>query len=98
MALAQQRLLSDASGALGSVGLKPAAGASGPAGYVFNGNNPMLSSLSLEKGDVIRSVNGHVLGDIEQDRAMLQQLYDSGMLEVEVERDGAIFSISYPLR
>lgn len=96
--LAEQRLSQDALGALGSVGLEPAQSAGGPAGYVFNGNNPMLSNLSLQAGDVIRSVNGHVLGDLEQDRAMIQQFYESGMLEVEVERDGAIFSISYPLR
>ncbi len=98
MALARQRLQGDAAAALGSVGLEPATAGGTAAGYVFNGNNPMLSSLNLQKGDVIRSVNGHVLGDIEQDRAMLQQFYDSGMLEVEVERDGAVFSISYPLR
>lgn len=98
VAVAGERLQQDPAGALASVGLEVADSANGPAGYVFNGNNPMLSSLSLQQGDVIRSVNGHTLGNLEQDRGMLQQFYDSGMLEVEVERDGAIFTISYPLR
>lgn len=96
MAVAEQRLLADPVGALASVGLAPNGENGG--GYVFDGNNPMLSSYSLKKGDVLRSVNGYSLGNVEQDRAMMQQFYESGMLEVEIERDGAVFSISYPLR
>lgn len=96
MSLAEKRLQADPVGALASVGLAPNRENGG--GYVFDGNNPMLTSYSLKKGDVIRSVNGYTLGNVEQDRAMMQQFYESGMLDVEIERDGAVFSISYPLR
>ncbi|WP_020406641.1 type II secretion system protein N [Hahella ganghwensis] len=98
MSVAQQRLTEDPRAALASVGLSPINSDEGPSGYVYNGNNPMLGAMSMQKGDVIRSVNGHVLGNIEEDSQRLQELYESGMLEVEIERDGAVFTINYPLR
>jgi len=79
--------------ALTSVGLAPSAG-----GYVYQGGNPMLSGLNLQKGDVIRSVNGNPLGDIKKDKNLMKGLYEQGSLEVEVVRDGASFFINYPLR
>ena len=79
--------------ALTSVGLTPGAG-----GYVYQGGNPMLSGLNLQKGDVIRSVNGNPLGDIKKDKNLMKELYQQGSLEVEVVRDGASFFINYPLR
>jgi general secretion pathway protein C len=79
--------------ALQSVGLSPSSD-----GYVYQGGNPMLSGLNLKKGDVIRSVNGHNLGDIKKDKNLMKSLYEQGSLEVEVVRDGASFYINYPLR
>ena len=67
-------------------------------GYVYQGGNPMLSGLNLKKGDVIRSVNGHTLGDVKKDKNLMKSLYEQGMLEVEVVRNGASFYINYPLR
>lgn len=67
-------------------------------GYVYQGGNPMLSGLNLKKGDVIRSVNGHALGDVKKDKNLMKSLYEQGSLEVEVVRDGASFYINYPLR
>lgn len=79
--------------ALKSVGLNAS-----PDGYVYQGGNPMLSGLNLKQGDVIRSVNGHLLGDIQKDKALMKSLYEEGNLEVEVMRDGASFYVNYPLR
>ena len=79
--------------ALQSVGLSASS-----EGYVYQGGNPMLSGLNLKKGDVIRSVNGHNLGDIRKDKNLMKSLYEQGNLEVEVVRDGASFYINYPLR
>ncbi len=90
---ATKRLGEDPVSALRSVGLVP-----GEDGYVYQGNNPMLAGLNLEKGDVIRSVNGHNLGDIQKDRTLMKTLYEQGSLEVEVVRDGASFYVNYPLR
>ncbi len=90
---AAERLGEDPVAALGSVGLKASDN-----GYVYQGGNPMLSGLNLNKGDVIRSVNGHHLGDIQKDKELMKSLYEQGSLEVEVMRDGASFYINYPLR
>ncbi len=79
--------------ALKSVGLNASSD-----GYVYQGGNPMLSGLNLKKGDVIRSVNGHTLGDVKKDKNLMKDLYEQGNLEVEVVRDGASFYINYPLR
>jgi general secretion pathway protein C len=91
---AARRLSEDPSSALSSVGL--AQGENG--GYVYQGNNPMLSGMNLEKGDVIMSVNGHSLGDVQRDRELMRTLYEQGSVEVEVVRDGASFFVNYPLR
>jgi general secretion pathway protein C len=90
---ATQRLGADPSAALKSAGLSASDG-----GYVYQGGNPMLSGLNLEKGDVIRSVNGHPLGDVKKDKSLMKSLYDQGSLEVEIVRNGASFYINYPLR
>jgi len=91
---ATARLSEDPTRALASVGLGVAEGG----GYVFQGNNPMLSGMNLQKGDVIRSVNGQSLGDIDQDKKMMRSLYQQDSIEVEVVRDGASFFVNYPLR
>lgn len=92
--VATERLSQDPEGALRSVGLAANEGG----GYVYQGKNPMLSGLNLQKGDVILSVNGNTLGDLQKDKALMKSLYEQGNLEVEVVRNGASFYINYPLR
>ncbi len=82
--------------ALQSAGLRPARQGQA-SGYVYDGSNPMLSSLNLKKGDVILSINGHDLGEIQQDRQLMEQWYRSGQLQIEVERGGAQFTINVPI-
>lgn len=94
IAEATNRLSENPERALNSVGL---GFAKEGGGYVFKGNNPMLAGMNLQKGDVIRSVNGHTLGDIEQDKEMMRTIYQQGSIEVEVVRDGASFFVNYPL-
>jgi len=93
MSEATRRLADNPEQALGSVGLKASSG-----GYVYQGGNPMLAGLNLQKGDVIKSVNGHALGDVKKDKALMKSFYEQGSLEVEIARDGASFYINYPLR
>lgn len=91
---ATRQLAENPEKALKSVGLKPSEGG----GYVYQGNNPMLSGLNLKKGDVIMSVNGYSLGDLQNDQKLMKTLYEQGSLDVEVQRDGASFYVNYPLR
>lgn len=96
VAEASRRLAEDANGALLSIGLRPTGDAA--SGYVYDGSNPMLSALNMKPGDVVVAVNGHNLGNIQQDRSLIQQWYEQGQVEVEVERDGTRFSVTYPFR
>ncbi|MFE8073253.1 type II secretion system protein N [Marinobacteraceae bacterium S3BR75-40.1] len=91
---ATERLQEDPDQALGTVGLQPAPSGTG---YVYDGSNPMLSAMNLQQGDVILSINNYPLGDIAQDRQMLQQWTQEDELTVEVERDGTRFTFTYPM-
>ena len=93
---AEKRIAENPTTALASVGLKPVS-AGKAEGYVYDGKNPMLARMNLKPGDVVRSVNGYPLGDINKDKDLLKQLYEQGNLEVEVERSGTSFYINYPL-
>ncbi len=97
VAVATRQLAENPQAALASVGLNVVREGE-EQGYVFNGNNPMLKGLNLKRGDVIKSVNGYNLGNIRQDKKLLQQLYEEGSLEVEVVRGGTSFYINYPLK
>ncbi|PIE43588.1 MAG: general secretion pathway protein GspC [Gammaproteobacteria bacterium] len=94
---AERRVGENPQAALSSVGLKMVQPGQAK-GYVFNGRNPMLTKLNLRKGDIIRSVNGHPLGNVQKDRKLIRELYNQGYVSVEVERDGTFFSVDYPLK
>lgn len=96
VAEAEARLSQDPTGTLAAVGFSPRDD-SGRGGYVYDGSNPMLSAMSLRAGDVILAVNGHVLGDMESDRELIQQWSEQNELQVEVERDGSRFSVVVPI-
>lgn len=93
---AKARLESQGAEALVAFGLSPVQDGA-TQGYVFNGSNAMLSALNLQEGDVITAINGYPLGDIEQDRELLESWRSEAQLEIEIERGGASFTISYAL-
>ncbi len=82
--------------ALVAFGLRPAQDGA-VSGYVYDGSNAMLRAVNLKAGDVITSINGQTLGDIEQDRELLESWRSEPQLEIEIERDGAHFSVNYAL-
>ncbi|WP_165856706.1 type II secretion system protein N [Marinobacter sp. JSM 1782161] len=94
---AREQLARDGDQALARYGLQPVT--SGAAqGYVYDGSNPMLSALNLQSGDVITAINGQPLGDIEQDRALLDGGWrEQEQIQVEVMRDGTSFTVNYAL-
>lgn len=92
----QARLDTQGAGALVAFGLRPVQDGSA-AGYVYDGSNPMLRAANLKAGDVITAINGQGLGDFEQDRALLESWRSMPQLEIEIERDGARFTVSYAL-
>ena len=52
----------------------------------------------LQAGDVVTSVNGQAVGDVEQDRALFDNVAASGLARVEVQRDGRTIVMSFPLQ
>lgn len=57
----------------------------------------MLNALNLQAGDVITAINGQRLGDLEQDKALLESWRDQPQLEIEIERDGTLLTVSYAI-
>ncbi|TNE78846.1 MAG: general secretion pathway protein GspC [Gammaproteobacteria bacterium] len=90
---AKARLDNEGVAALNTFGLSPAEGS----GYVYDGSNAMLNAVNLQAGDVITAINGQRLGDIEQDKSLLENWRDQAQLDIEIERDGSILTVSYAI-
>ncbi len=93
---ARQQLDSAGAEALMPYGLSPADD-SGSSGYVYDGSNAMLNAVNLKPGDVITAINGQRLGDVQQDRSLLESWRGQASLDIEIERDGSILTISYAI-
>src|SRR5690554_354547 len=93
---ARQQLDSAGVAALTPYGLSPV-DETGASGYVYNGSNAMLNAVNLKAGDVITAINGQRLGDVEQDRSLLESWRGQASLDIEIERDGSILTISYAI-
>lgn len=52
----------------------------------------------LRAGDVVTSVNGQVVGDVERDRELFDDVAASGLARIEVQRDGGTVVMSFPLQ
>ena len=52
----------------------------------------------LRAGDIVTSVNGQAVGDVEQDRSLFDNVAASGLARVEVQRDGRTIVLSFPLQ
>jgi general secretion pathway protein C len=96
LAGARQQLDAEGAAALAAYGLRPADD-SGASGYVYDGSNPMLNAVNLRQGDVITAINGQRLGDVEQDRSLLEDWRSQAQLDIEIERDGSILTVSYAI-
>lgn len=57
-------------------------------------NQPLLAQTGLQPGDVVLSVNGRPLGDINVDRLALTNLATAGSVRVELLRNGQTLSIT----
>jgi len=82
--------------ALKAYGLSPVDD-SGQSGYVYDGSSAMLNAVNLKAGDVITAINGQRLGDLSQDKALLEDWRSQPQLEIEIERDGSILTVSYAI-
>ncbi|TGN39896.1 type II secretion system protein N [Marinobacter confluentis] len=93
---ARDQLENQGVAALAAYGLSPS-GDDGSSGYVYDGSNAMLNAVSLRAGDVITAINGQRLGDFEQDKSLLENWRSESQIDIEIERDGALLSVSYAI-
>jgi S1-C subfamily serine protease len=81
------RLDSDPEGTLNELGVAPVADDSA-AGYRLGAlaEHPAVRQAGLQSGDVILSVNGSPIGNVDQDRQQVERLIAEGTVRLEVQR------------
>lgn len=93
------RLNVDPTGTLAELGVQPVSqGSAG--GYRLGSEIPSstLAQVGLRPGDVVLSVNGQAVGDIQQDRAQLDTIMDAGSARLEIQRGDRRFFVTTRIR
>jgi general secretion pathway protein C len=96
----QEKIDSDPEGALRDIGVTPIAAGSAD-GYRLDdmaANSPYLSQTGLQPGDVVLSVNGQPVGNIQQDRRQIDNILAQGSARIEVQRGTRRFFITASLK
>jgi len=93
-----EKLAADAAGTLDELGIEAVDAAAG-GGYRIGSvaQSPYLRQTGLQAGDVILSVNGRPVGDIEQDQMELANIMAQGSARIEVQRGSRRFFITASL-
>lgn len=93
MNMANEEIARDPQAALRELGLESSGAGQGY--RVTQGS--ILTSLNLQPGDIVLSVNGQRLGDIEADQMVLQQVSSEGSARIEVQRGNNRFVVNHRL-
>jgi general secretion pathway protein C len=94
----RERLQSDPAGALQSLGMQPVS-TGAAAGYRIDdlARVPYLGQTGLQPGDVILSVNGRPVGDLNSDRLEIDNVLAQGSARIEVQRGSRRFFVTASL-
>lgn len=94
----RDRLAEDPEGTLNSIGLTPVT-AGDAQGYRLGAlaNSPQLANTGLQSGDVLLSVNGQPVGDIQSDRSRIDGVLSEGSARLEVQRGDRRFFVTAAL-
>lgn len=95
----REKLSDDAAGTLNELGIE-SVDSSGAAGYRIadTTQSPYLRQTGLQSGDVILSVNGRPVGDIERDQLEIENIMAQGSARIEVQRGSRRFFITASLK
>ena len=93
MNLASEEMANDPKAALNELGLRSAGAGQG---YKVQPGS-VLTSLQLVPGDIVLSVNGQRLGDLDADRSVLEQISTAGNARIEVQRGNNRFVVNHKL-
>lgn len=95
----RERLDQDPEGALSQLGIAPVAEGSANGYRLGNlANSPYLSQTGLQPGDVVLSVNGTPVGNIQQDRSQIESVLAQGSARLEVQRGTRRFFVTASLK
>ncbi len=88
----RERLQQDPTGTLSALGVAPVS-TSGAQGYRLDNlaQSPYLAQTGLQAGDVVLSVNGRPVGDVQQDKQQLDNMLAQGSARLEVQRGDTSF-------
>lgn len=94
----RERLTSNPDEALQSLGMSPVSAGSASGYRIDNlAQSPYLSQTGLQPGDVILSVNGRPVGDLNQDRLEIDNVLAQGSARIEVQRGARRFFVTASL-
>ena len=96
----RDRIEADPEGTLREIGITPVSEGSAQ-GYRLDSaaaSSPYLSQTGLQPGDVVLSVNGQPVGDIQQDRHQLDNILAEGSARIEVQRGTRRFFVTASLK
>jgi general secretion pathway protein C len=96
----RDRLDNDPQGALQEMGITPVSEGDA-SGYRLDdmaANSPYLSQTGLQPGDVVLSVNGQPVGNIQQDRRQIDNILAQGSARIEVQRGTRRFFVTASLK
>ncbi len=82
-------------GALKQLGLETSANGEG---YKVSSSGSMLTQLGLQPGDIILSVNGQTLGNLDDDQSLLEQVSNSGQARLEIQRGNRRFVVNHTIK
>ncbi|QFT58106.1 Type II secretion system protein C [Sulfitobacter sp. THAF37] len=89
----RDRIRANPAQVLETIGLVPT-----PNGYrIAEEHDTGVNRAGLQAGDVVTSVNGQSIGDVEKDRALYDAVAASGVARIEVQRNGRTIVMSFPL-
>ncbi len=95
----REKLEQDPVGTLNSLGVAPVS-STGAQGYRVESlaSSPYLAQTGLQPGDVVLSVNGRPVGDVQQDQAELDNIVAQGSARIEVQRGTRRFFVTTSLK
>lgn len=95
--MAKDMLNDDARGAVKNMGLESVSPGSSQ-GYRVGPSASMLLGLGMQVGDIVLSVNGQSVGNVDQDQMLLDEVVSSGNAKVEIQRGSRRFVINHSLK
>ena len=90
----RDRIIATPAEVLDTIGLVP-----GEKGYTIAEKHDVgVNRAGLRAGDIVTSVNGESVGNVDQDRELYDVIAASGLARIEVERNGRTIVMSFPLQ